>query len=1215
MKLLQKIFLLLLMPACSYAQQKNIAQRIFLVGDAGMLEHGKQPVLDWLKQHVDWNDSSNTIIYLGNNIYPSGLPDEGSKTFTAAKEILDYELSVIKDKNAKAFFVPGSHEWKQGKPGGLAQVQNEWQYINKLQLPNAQMLPANGCPGPVDIAIGDKVVLVFMDSQWWLQQSEKPGVESDCDFKTEDEIITALKDIIGSYPDKLILLAMHHPFYSHGKHGGHFTLKQHIFPLTEASDGLYIPLPIVGSIYPIARGWFGNIQDLQHPQYKNLISQVEEVLKHHSNVIHAAGHDHDLQLLQRDSISFIVSGSGARTTPVRKGKNSLFAKKENGFAMLEISTDGKVDVKFYTLKSNDLQQPVYTSVLNNLPAIKPETNSEVVSFPDSVTVIASNKFKSGGFRNLLLGKNYRKEWKTPIRVKVIRIGKEFGGLTILKRGGGHQTRSLRLEDKNGKQYVLRLIEKSVTQAALPPELRGLEVAKDLISDGVSASYPYAALSVPSFAEAVNVAHTNPELVYIPNDPLLRKYRTDFANAFCLLEERIPGTAKKTYSTDEMADKLKDDNDNTIDQKALLQARLLDMFLMDFDRHEDQWLWSAMDNGKGKTFYPLPRDRDQAFFISKGLLPSIARKPWISPQVQGFRSKAININTYNFNAKNVDRAFMNEPDENDWKKMTDAFLSKMTDELIERSLHEQPKEIQVLPRNQEIIQKLKDRRKYFAGEMMEYYRFLSKIVNVTGSDKKELFEITRNDDGSVLIQVYKITKEGEQSKKMYERKFDPSVTKEIRLYAMGGDDKFLTHGTGNKIKIRMIGGSGNDAFESNASSSPGKNIVYDLNTEENKFTGSNNLRQKLSNDPDVNKYERLYYKYNQAIPFLSVGYNADDGLFLGASLKIIKQGFRKTPYKTMHQFSINHALKTNAYNFHWYSEFIGALGKKSDLILDADVKAPDNTTNFFGYGNATEFDKTKPGKDKYYKARYELADLSLLIRSRLTQWLDITWGPTFQYYSLDANKNSNRYILQTNSNGVDPKTVFEKQSYAGGKLSLNIDFRNSAVMPTRGVYWQTSLKVLGGLNDASKNITQLNSDMSLYISFTKKANFVIATRFGAGKNFGEGFEFYQAQYLGGTENLRGYRRDRFAGQSRAFNNTEIRFKIADFRTYLFPGSLGLFIFHDVGQVWAKNDFKESDWHTGYGGGIWFSPMHRLVLTAAYTASKEDKLPLVTFGWQF
>jgi hypothetical protein len=1178
MTLLRKIiFLLLLPPIYSHAQQSKNVQRIFLVGDAGQLQNGRHPVCDWLKQHVDWNDSSNTIIYLGNNIYPAGMPDEGSKNYSTAKEIIDYELSLVQGKNAKAFFVPGSHEWKAGKPGGFAQVQNEWKYINKLQMPNVQMLPANGCAGPVEVQVGDKVVLVFMDSQWWMQQNEKPGVESNCEFKTEDEIITALKDIIGTYPDKLIVLAMHHPLYSDGKPGGNTKFKQ---------------------------------------QYKNMIDRVGEVLRFHSNVIQAAAHDHSLQFLQHDSISFIVSGTGSETTAIKKGTNSLFAKSENGFAVVEVSIDGKVTVKFYTIGSNDLQQSVYTASLLSLPTTKPDIAEVVKSFPDSITVIGSGKFKSGGFRNFLLGKNYRKEWKTPVRVRVIDMGKEFGGLTPIKRGGGHQTKSLRLEDPAGKEYVLRLVEKSVTDAALPPDLRGVTIAKDLISDGVSASYPYAALSVPPLATAAHVPHANPELIYMPDDPRLGKYRIDFANTFCILEERIPGgQTKKTYNTDEIADKLHEDNDNTLDQKAMLQARLLDMFIMDFDRHEDQWIWGAHDNGKGKIFYPLPRDRDQPFFVSKGFLPSIARKPWVSPQVQGFRAKAINIKTYNFNAKNIDRAFINELNEEDWQKMTAEFLDKMTNELTEQSLHLQPKEIQALPRNQEIIQKLKERKKYFAGEMMEYYRFLSKIVNVTGSDKRELFDITRNDDGSVLIQVFKITKEGEQSRKIYERKFDPDVTKEIRLYGMGGDDKFVTHGNGSKIKVRMIGGSGNDAFESNASSPAGKNIVYDLNTEENQFTGKDNMRQKLSDDPGVNKYDRFYYKYDQNIPFLSASYNPDDGLFLGASLRMIRQGFRKTPYKAMHLLAVNHALATNAYNFKWYSEFTGALGKKSDLLFDADIKAPNNTTNFFGYGNATTFVKTNPGKFRYYRARYELGDVSLLIRKRLTSHFSMTLGPTYEFYSLDPDKNFNRYILQTASNGVDSKTIFKDQSYAGGKLLLNIDFRNHKVIPTKGINWQTSLRVLNGLNDASKNLTQLNSDMSLYFSFRQKANFVIATRFGAAKNFGEGFEFYQAQYLGSTENLRGYRKYRFAGQSMAFNNTEIRFKIADFRTYLFPGSLGLFIFHDVGRVWAKNDFTVSKWHTGYGGGLWFSPMMRIVITAAYTASKEDKLPLVTFGWQF
>ena len=153
-----------------------------------------------------------------------------------------------------------------------------------------------------------------------------------------------------------------------------------------------------------------------------------------------------------------------------------------------------------------------------------------------------------------------------------------------------------------------------------------------------------------------------------------------------------------------------------------------------------------------------------------------------------------------------------------------------------------------------------------------------------------------------------------------------------------------------------------------------------------------------------------------------------------------------------------------------------------------------------------------------------------------------------------------------------------------------------------------------MNGNAGNLTQAHWDMRLFASFKSKARIVYAFRLGAGHNFGE-FKFPQAQYLGGTENLRGYRKDRFAGRTMVYNNSEIRLKVADFKTYLFPGSFGLFVFNDVGRVWSDQEESE-DWHVGNGAGIWISPVRRFVITAAYTRSKEEKgLPLVTLGFQF
>ena len=83
----------------------------------------------------------------------------------------------------------------------------------------------------------------------------------------------------------------------------------------------------------------------------------------------------------------------------------------------------------------------------------------------------------------------------------------------------------------------------------------------------------------------------------------------------------------------------------------------------------------------------------------------------------------------------------------------------------------------------------------------------------------------------------------------------------------------------------------------------------------------------------------------------------------------------------------------------------------------------------------------------------------------------------------------------------------------------------------------------------------------------------------------------------------------------FANTEIRFRLINFNTYLFPGAAGVLIFNDVGRVFTDND-PSSRWHDGYGGGIWFAPVRRWVVTASVAHSNEEKaLPYVGLGFRF
>jgi hypothetical protein len=263
-----------------------------------------------------------------------------------------------------------------------------------MGMANVELLPKGGCPGPVAVPVGDKMVLVFMDSEWWLQQEDdRPGARSACDCRDEKAIVDGLKDIISTYPDKLIVLAMHHPLlYAWGTRRILHAQSSISFPLTDWQSGLYIPLPVIGSVYPLVRGVFGNVQDTRNPRYKDLREQVSAVIKGHPNIVHVSGHEHALQLLEQDSVYYIVSGAGSTTTRVKMGDYSLFAREDQGFAVIEQRASGRSTIKFYTADAKDLDQTAYVTGLPPLPPPVRDTMALARTFPDSVTVAPAALF-------------------------------------------------------------------------------------------------------------------------------------------------------------------------------------------------------------------------------------------------------------------------------------------------------------------------------------------------------------------------------------------------------------------------------------------------------------------------------------------------------------------------------------------------------------------------------------------------------------------------------------------------------------------------------------------------------------------------------------------------------------------------------------------------------------------------------------------------------
>ncbi len=1206
------IFLLVLLSGMTFAQQArpdSVRHRLILIGDAGRLYKGKNPVVDAVRSRYSMDDPQTTLLYLGDNVYPRGLSDSGSPDYDSLTTILRYQAELGLHKASRVLFIPGNHDWSKDHADGWEKIKRQGEWLDSLHAPNIQLLPKGGCPGPELIKLSNELVLIIIDTQWWLHPNEKPGKESDCACKTQDEVVARLSELVHLNKDKGIILATHQPFRSYGIHGGYYTIKQHIFPLTDINPKLYIPLPIIGSIYPIARGVFGTVQDLPNPIYKHMAQVLEKALEPAPNVVFVSGHDHALQHILDHKRNFIVSGSGINRERVKHGKKAQFVSGEWGYVVVDELIDGRVRTDFYTV--NEAAQATRAHSANlftiDIKAQQTRTNTPSKNWPDSMQVsIAAGYDHVGKFHRLLFGENYRKSWATPVKFPVFNLTKEQGGFTILQRGGGQQTKSLRLKDASGKEWVLRTVQKA-PEKALPDYLRET-VARDVIQDQISAAFPYAPLVVPVLAEAVQVPHANPRLFYVPDDPALGIYGADFAHTVCLLEERNPDS-DKSVSTTKLLENLQKDNDNQVDQEAVLRARMLDLFIGDWDRHEDQWRWVSQKTKKGKLYQPVPRDRDQVFFKSDGLFPYIAARSWIQPKFQGFRKRLSNVNGFMYNARYFDRVFMNELSQYDWEKTIQSLQSEWTDEVIRKAIEQLPEPIR-RQSGQEISSTLKARRKDLLQYGLTYYRFLSREVDVAASDKSERFVVEHLEGGRVNVRIFKIGKDSTLRQQLYARVFDPVHTKEIRLYGQGGKDQFLVTGrASNAIKVRMIGGKGADYYALDESRKS-QNLIYDSSKEKNTLPARSEAQVHTSPSSDINRYDTRAFHYNRLAPLGSAGFNVDDGILLGAGFQLTRHHFRKAPYASMNRLLISHALATNATAIRYDGIFTQVIGK-NDLWINAVLRAPDNVTNFFGIGNETVYEKGR--RIRYYRTRYDLSTVTVALKRSLGAHLQLSAGPVFQYFNVDLSDNRGRFLEDYLNALPENQSFLRRQAYAGVQASVLVDNRNHPTLPTRGLHWDSRATTLQGFGSNRNHLSQLTTDLSVYASFSQKSRLVIVNRVGGGLTYGNP-AFYQLQYLGGQDNLRGFRKYRFAGEKMVYHNIELRTKLFDFNSYLFPGTVGLTLFNDLGRVWTKNE-QSRQWHDGYGAGLYISPAQLLIFNASVAFSREGALPYASLGFRF
>ncbi len=1203
---------------------------LYLIGDAGgILPDEDAPALRLLEKQLKNAPENSSVIFLGDNLYPNGMaPKKNEEERSQDEYRLKAQLDMLKDFNGNIFFVAGNHDWAGY---GIDGLKRQRKFIEHFLDREDIWQPDCGCGDPKEIELSDDLVLILLDSEWWLADWDgEEKINQNCLAKSRDNFKLLFEDAIKGNREKNVLIAFHHPLYSNGPHGGRFRVKDHLFPLTNWKKNFWLPLPIVGSAYPLYRSAIGTRQDLAHPNYREFRDFVLGIARKNGQFIFASGHEHSLQYTEAAGQFFIGSGSGSKRSATRIGKGTQFAYGNYGFAQLNTYADGSVWLQFWADNEEGSGEVVFRKKIKE--ALPKSQEIAILDLPrldpslDSVrTPLVDNVPHRSGLGLALWGAHYREAYCAVLNYPVLNLESFQGGVLPLKQGGGYQTNSLRLQGAGNLQYTMRSIQKDPTRT-VPYPLNRSEFVLDFISDAFNASHPISALPIPIMADHAGVYHTDPGIFYVPKQPALGVYNAAYGDALYLVEERPNGkhwgdhpnfgSPTDIISTTDVLDKIKDHPTHRIDYSSVVRSRIFDILLGDWDRHDDQWRWAKIEV-EDTTFYrPIPRDRDQAFSNYDGFMYSVARM--VSPAarpLKPYKEYDKSIHWSNFGSRRFDATFLSGASWDIWEEELHTIQSELTDDVIDRAfLRAWPDSIYLIDGPQ-VSATMKARRDKLDPMIRSFYEFHAKKEDVLGTNKRDLFEILRQENGNTQVRVYHLNKKGEKGRVIFERSFLKKETREISLYGLEGDDIFELSGEANKgILIRIIGGLGDDKVydQARVKGWSAKTIVYDAKEEEIDIQQGPDTKVRLSDQPKFNTYNRLSrdYDFNFASFFPSIGYNPDDGVLIGLAPTFTHFGFKKSPFANKQSFSFKYAIATRGFEFKYTGQFTEALGK-GNLRLDAIWRTPLYAFNFYGLGNDTENLEEEFGKDyNRVKQRY-IAFQPAYVRD-LNQAVSFGFGPSIESVRIDTS--GDRFIGEL-APEMNPE-IFEGIQYLGVNFYFKMENLDDPVFPTGGFKFASSTGWKVSLNNSTQNFPYLQGAFSIYLRLEPQGRLVFATQIGGKHLFNNKFEFFQGATLGGigpNSNFRGFRRERFTGRSAFYQNMDLRWKALASNNKVFPFSMGIFAGFDHGRVWLDGE-SSNTWHYSYGGGLWLSPLDLVDLKFALFRG-DGKQNRFSFGGKF
>lgn len=1128
-------------------------------------------------------DEAATLLIPGNFIAFASSNEELQQS--QKERLRKFLIDPLKDFNGKIIFTPGKNEWKSGGQEFIDNLESFLQDNND----NFEVWPDDGCPIE-DEDITDEIVLVTVDTQWYLENwDDHPNMNRKCDIKTRERFFAEFKDAIKDAHGKTILVSLPHPVMSNSK------------------------MNFISKI-----GGFSS-QDYQNEKNRYLRGRLETLASQFDNVIFISGNEANLQYLQDDGIPQIISGNIGKPKKYSIRKEEHFGSTKKGYARLKVFKNNKTIVDIFSTEKEG-SQIIFSKTIES-----DEPNWDEISFKTKeelgrtkkASIYTKEETTKSGFYKALFGDYYRKVYSKKIEAPILFLDTIRGNLKPLKEGGGMQSRSLRFIDNNDNEFTIRALRKSAKRFLQSYTVKDHyikdivenTVAQRLALDLFTTAHPYARYSLKHINEVLGINAGKPKIFYVPKQKALGLNNDEYGDELYMFEAHVGdenknferfGSPEDILSTRDFLAEIKETKDVAPDEKAFIKNRLVDMLIGDWDRHFDQWRWGQYTQPDSTTlFKPIPRDRDFAFPNYDGFFPSLLKIGFpLVRKMETYDENVDDVKWFNLAGYPLDQRLLKKSDLKDWREQAKFIQAKLSDAEIDKAFKALPEAAQ-----DETISKIKSdlkaRRENLVDIAERYYKYLMEFQVLTGTEEDDTFKITRAEDGNTNISI-----ENEAGKEVFRRTYSSEETKEIWIYGLDGEDKFTVTGQGNHpVKIKVIGGEENDIYDFKNTR---KLKIYDHKSKENTITNKHS-KKWLVDSYDILTYNPDKRKKQENILLPQADYSGDEGLSLGVKNTYTTYGLTNNPFNTRHTLGAAFYFATSGFEIGYKGEF-SHIFHNWNLGIMARYTSPKFAVNYFGEGIDSEYNRDERDKD-YNRALLEQWDFapSLIWRGK--------YGGSFyvkpMLQSREVSYEKDRYIGQVLEESND---VFKQQLYAGGEVNYTFENRNRPAFPSKGFEAKITAGYKTNIDEYDNEFAYVNPSLAINYPLHPSGIAVLATKVGGKAILGDNYEYYDGAILGGTDNLRAYRNERFNGKYSFYHTTDLRVGISRFRTNFVPIQVGVSAGFDYGRVWTENT-NAKRWRNDYGGSLWINAFRAITGNLGYYRGDDGGRLTFTFGFKF